>query len=418
MTDITGAAGVPATVTAPPDPADRLPTSRAVWRSAWVVVAVVAVGLFVNFVVGDGGAVIFTVLMSWFAAVAMEPAVRPLSRHMRRGAATGIVMVSFVVLSVLFVLVFGQLLVSQIKGIVTALPGLVDHLLTTVSGWTGSTLSLNDLLASLNIAPNDLAAYAGNILAAVLTLAGAVLSSVFGLFTFGLFTFYISADYLRLRTYIATLFPLRVQRAVIDVWDVTATKTGNYVAARVVLATINSVTTGIVFVIIGMPYWLALAIWTGVVAQFVPTIGTYISIILPVIVGLLSPTPIVGVIALVWALLYQQVENLTIEPRISARAVDVHPAVAFGSVMLGAALFGAAGALLAIPVIAMVISLSEGFRLRHGVDPKALEPPALAPPMGLVPKRRKRSDRHDTEPADIAPAAEAPADAPAGEAPA
>ena len=54
--------------------------------------------------------------------------------------------------------------------------------------------------------------------------------------------------------------------------------------------------------------------------------------------------------ALVWAVLYQQVENLTIEPRISARAVDVHPAVAFASVMLGTALFGVAGALLAIPV--------------------------------------------------------------------
>ena len=63
-------------------------------------------------------------------------------------------------------------------------------------------------------------------------------------------------------------------------------------------------------------------LWTGIVAQFVPTIGTYISIILPVIVGLLSPNPWLGVIALAWAIAYQQVENLTIEPRISAKAVD------------------------------------------------------------------------------------------------
>jgi predicted PurR-regulated permease PerM len=153
----------------------------------------------------------------------------------------------------------------------------------------------------------------------------------------------------------------------VAVWDVTAQKTGGYVGARIVLAVINATTTAIVFVIIGMPSWLALAIWTGVVAQFVPTIGTYIAIALPVLVGLLSDNPWVGVIALAWGILYQQVENLTIEPRISARAVDVHPAVAFASVMLGAALFGVAGALLAIPVSAMLLALSQTYRKRYAL---------------------------------------------------
>ena len=116
-----------------------------------------------------------------------------------------------------------------------------------------------------------------------------------------------------------------------------------------------------------MPSWLALGIWTGLVAQFVPTIGTYIAIVLPVLVGLLSGNPWIGVIALIWAVIYQQVENLTIEPKISARAVNVHPAVAFASVMLGASLFGVAGALIAVPVVAMAISLIEVRQLRHEV---------------------------------------------------
>lgn len=100
-----------------------------------------------------------------------------------------------------------------------------------------------------------------------------------------------------------------------------------------------------------------------------PTIGTYISIALPVIVGLLSPNPWVGVIALVWAILYQQVENLTIEPKINAKAVDMHPAVAFGSVLLGAALFGVAGAFLAVPVTAMLLSLLDIYGHRHQLLP-------------------------------------------------
>ena len=142
----------------------------------------------------------------------------------------------------------------------------------------------------------------------------------------------------------AGLFPARSQMLVARVWSLTLEKTGGYVGARVVFAGIDAGTTAVVFVVIGMPYWLPLSLWTGIVAQFVPTIGTYISIALPVIIGLLSPNPAIGVIALVWAILYQQVENLVIEPKISAKAVEVNPAVSFGAVLLCAALFGGAGA--------------------------------------------------------------------------
>ena len=174
-----------------------------------------------------------------------------------------------------------------------------------------------------------------------------------------------------------------------NVWHLTAEKTGSYVGARVVLALLSSVCTGIVFALIGMPYWLPLAMWTGIVAQFVPTIGTYIAITLPVLVGLLSPNPWLGVIALAWGLLYQQVENITIEPRISARAVNVNPAVSFGAVLLGTALFGIAGAFLAVPVVAMLLALVDIYAKRYDLeaemeaseaayDPEPAEP-AVAP---------------------------------------
>ena len=94
---------------------------------------------------------------------------------------------------------------------------------------------------------------------------------------------------------------------------------------------------------------------------------------LPVIIGLLSPNPVIGVIALVWAILYQQVENLLIEPRISAKAVEVNPAVSFGAVLLGAALFGVAGAFLAVPVIAMLLALLNIYGHRYDLLPEIAE---------------------------------------------
>jgi predicted PurR-regulated permease PerM len=341
--------------------------SRNVWRTSFIVLAVIVIALLLQFLLEDGGNVIFIVLIAWFAAIAMEPAVGRLARYMKRGLATAMVMLSIVVGFILFSAAFGNLLFNQIAELLQSLPGILDSALAWFNQRTNSNYEIVDLWEQLNLTPAKSAEYAATVLQGVVGLLGSVALGFFGLFTFGLFTFYLSADSPRFRRYIRSLFSPRFQPVVQQVWSITAEKTGNYVAARVILAFINGTTSAIVFLAIGMPSWLALGIWTGLVSQFVPTIGTYIAIVLPVLVGLLSGNPWIGVIALIWAILYQQVENLTIEPKINARAVNVHPAVAFASVMLGAALFGLAGAVLAVPIAAMAISLIDVRKLRHEV---------------------------------------------------
>ena len=343
------------------------------WRSGIVVLAVVALGLFLYFVLDDGGGVIFTVLMSWFAAIAMAPAVNWLSRWMRRGVATMVVMGSALLVAAVFFLLFGALLVDQMVQLIMLIPELIDETITWVNVTFNLELSQGSILEMSGLSTEQLAAAAASIGVSLLSFVVSVVGSVFGIFTFALFTFYLSADMPRFERWIAGLFPPRMQDIVFTVWTTTAKKTGGYIGARVILAGINSSTSAVVFFFIGMPYWLPLALWTGIVAQFVPTIGTYIAIVLPVIVGLLSGTPWVGVAALIWAIVYQQVENLTIEPKISARAVDVNPAVAFGAVLLGAALFGVAGAFLAVPVAAMLLALLQTYGRRYELLPQVLE---------------------------------------------
>lgn len=354
-----------------PEPARRVVelSPRNIWRVGLVVLGVVAFGLFIQFVIDDGGGVLFTVLMAWFGAIAMAPVVDRLARHMPRGVATAIVMIGLVAGVVLFFVVFGRLFADQLAELIREIPTLLDDVLAWVNATFSQSLSRDDILSSIDLSPAEITNLAATVGVNLLGLVLSVVVGVFSLFTFGLFLFYLSADMPRFVRWGARLFPARSQEVAATVWTLTEEKTGGYVMARVVLAAINSATTAVVFVIIGMPSWLPLALWTGVVAQFVPTIGTYISIALPVIVGLLSPNPWVGVIALVWAILYQQVENLTIEPKINAKAVDMHPAVAFGSVLLGAALFGVAGAFLAVPVTAMLLSLLDIYGHRHELLP-------------------------------------------------
>ncbi|MDO9484877.1 MAG: AI-2E family transporter [Actinomycetota bacterium] len=336
-----------------------------VWRIGFVIMGVLALGLIFTFILEDGGNVIFTVLMSWFAAIAMAPLVDRLSRRMRRGVATIIVMLGFLAALVLFIVTFGALLVDQLSQFVDRIPDLIDGVLSWINKTFNQSITQEDILKSFNLDTNDITSMATKLGVNVLGFLSSVVGSVFGVFTFALFTFYLSADMPRLKRWVCQLFPTRHQGIVENVWSLTAEKTGGYVGARVVLAIINSVLSGIVFAVIGLPYWLPLALWTGIVAQFVPTIGTYIAIVLPVIVGLASENPWDGVIVLIWALIYQQVENLTFEPKISAKAVDVNPAVAFGSVLLGAALFGVAGAFLAVPVTAMMLALLSIYGNRY-----------------------------------------------------
>ena len=357
-----------------------------IWRVGLVVLAVIALGLVLQFIIRDGGSVIFTVLMAWFAAIAMAPAVDRLARRMKRGFATFIVMGAFALLMVVFIVAFGALLVDQITQLISRIPDLIDSGLEWVNSTFSTTFTQDSLLSSIGGGGEiDFAALATEFGPNILSIVTSALGSVFGLFTFALFAFYFSAAMPALERWITSLFPSRSQHVVRNVWHLTAEKTGSYVGARVVLALLSGVCTGIVFALVGMPYWLPLAMWTGIVAQFVPTIGTYIAITLPVLVGLLSPNPWLGVIALAWGLLYQQVENIAIEPRISARAVNVNPAVSFGAVLLGTALFGIAGAFLAVPVVAMLLALVDIYAKRYDLEAEmeaseaASEPEPTAP---------------------------------------
>jgi predicted PurR-regulated permease PerM len=342
---------------------------RVVWRSGLILLGVVALGAFGRFVLTDAGGALFTLLAAWFAAITMEPAIRKLSPHMSRGKAALLVMAGVALFAALFTLAFGRLLLEQVAQLLGALPGLVEALIQWVNRTFSTSYVLQDVQAAIKLTPQEAAGYADDVLRGGILFVGHTLIFFFNVFTALFLIYYLAADGPRLRLWLAGLLPDRLQRVFVTTWDLTTIKTGGYVAARIVLATISGGASAVVFWFIGMPYWLALGVWTGLIAQFVPTIGTYISIALPVLVGLLSPDPWIGVAALVWAVIYQQIENVTIEPRISAKAVDVHPAVGFASVMVGTALFGVAGALLSIPVAAVLLALMDIYVRRHELLP-------------------------------------------------
>lgn len=344
------------------------------WRAGWVVIALITCLAILRFVLQDGGSVIFTLVFSFLLSIAMEPAVSRLARHMRRGLATAIVLFGTIALGIIFLVTFGRLLAEQITTFVEAVPALATAALDWISNRFHVTLNYDTILQRLGIGTSALTTIAQNLAGGAIGFIFSVFSAAFGTLTTIFFTYYLSADGPRLRRWIASIFPPRQQEVFATAWELAVIKTGGYVSARLVLAAICGGTAAAFMAAIGMPYWLPLGIWTGVVAQFVPTIGTYIAIALPVLVGLMGGEPWKGLAMLAFALVYQQIENVTIEPRISAQAVDVHPAFSFAAVMFGASLFGVAGAFVAVPVSALLLAMFEIYLHKYDLLPQIAAP--------------------------------------------
>jgi predicted PurR-regulated permease PerM len=191
--------------------------------------------------------------------------------------------------------------------------------------------------------------------------------------TIALFSFYLVADGPKLRRSVCSVLPPRQQKMVVGLWELSIRKTGGYLYSRVLLAALNATFTWFAFLIIGLPSPLALAVFAGIVSQFVPVIGTYIAGALPVLIALLND-PVKALWVIGYLVIYQQVENYLFSPRISARTMEIHPAVAFGSVFVGANLLGAVGAFLALPAAAIVQAFVSSYLHRY----ELIEEDALA----------------------------------------
>jgi len=136
---------------------------------------------------------------------------------------------------------------------------------------------------------------------------------------------------------------------------------------------------------------VALGIWVGLVSQFLPVIGTYLAGVLPVLVALLDD-PIRALWVLIVIVIYQQIENYLFAPRITARTLELHPAVAFSAAIAGAAMLGPVGAVLALPACATVQGFLSEWGPSHDVVESHLT--TAKPPPG---RRRIRAARAQAE---------------------
>jgi len=170
---------------------------------------------------------------------------------------------------------------------------------------------------------------------------------------------------------------------VLDTWELAIAKTGGYLYSRGLQAIISAAATTMFLSVLGIPYALALGVWVGVVSQFIPTIGTYIAMALPVIVAL-KEQPADALWVLLFLVAYQQFENYVLGPRVTRHTMDVHPALAIGTVFAGGLLLGGVGAVLALPATAVIQAVVSSYTTEREVVER---------PLTREPRRQRRFAR-------------------------
>lgn len=343
----------------------RLP--RWVWRVILAVAFSVAVFQLSMSIIDRVTSLLGMVAVALFLSFAIEPAVNFLAdRGWRRGLATFSCFVVLAVLIGLFVFLMAELVVSQVQDLVAKAPDYLDRLSDWANDTFGTDINTSELNEKLDEYQSDIAGVAANVGGRVLSITGSVLGLVFQGFTVLLFAFYMTSEGPRMRRNICSVLPASRQRTVLMMWELAIEKTGGWIYSRFLLASVAALCTWVFLAILGVPSPLALAIWVGLISQFIPAIGTYLAGALPVLVAL-GNDPVDAIWVIGFIAVYQQIENYLLSPRITARTMELHPAVAFGAALAGGMLAGPIGAILALPIAGVLQAIISTVLERHEV---------------------------------------------------
>jgi predicted PurR-regulated permease PerM len=306
-------------------------------------------------------------VLATFIAVAMSAPVNLLARHMHRGLAIGLAYLALLLIPVLLALILVPPIVNGVDDLAVKAPDYAaqaqdyvqkNKTLRKLEDDYGVITQLEDQAKKL---PQKLGTAAGTLTSIGL----GVVNSVFAGVTILILSIFMVADGRRWVEGALALHPperaARLDRALSRI----STAVANYVGGALAQATIAGLTSFIVMEILGIPFAAPLAVLVAF-ADLIPLVGATIAAVLVGIVTLFADFPIDLIIWVVWAIVYQQLENTVIQPQIQRRAVDLHPFLVLVSVLFGSTLFGVAGALLAIPAAASLqIAVGEWWQFRQ-----------------------------------------------------
>lgn len=301
-------------------------------------------------------------LIAVFVAVSLDPIVRwMISRGLKRRQAVAVIFLLLVAVTGALVMAAAQPLVSQASGLTSDFPGYLDRLRTQ----SPSLARLEDRYNLRSYVDSWVAALPGRVGGQALAFVRRFLGAVVSVLLVVVLTIYLMLDLSRLRRGLVRLFPARHRPQVTEVITVVLDKVGSYMIGNLLISVIAGVTAFVALTALRVPFALPLALLVAI-TDLIPLIGATVGAVVCLIVTLATTelwptTVIVGA----FFLLYQQIENYVIAPRVMRNSVDIPSIAVLFAALVGASVLGVVGALMAIPVAAtMKVILANRLRAR------------------------------------------------------
>lgn len=301
--------------------------------------------------------IIVLAIVAAFFAIGLDPLVRRLGRwRVKRPAAVAAVFLGAVLLIAGFIASISPPLVRQTQRLAEQVPDFAERL----SGSSERFASLDeryDISERLREFIQDLPQLAARSAGNVIGVLRSVGTALFNIFTVVVLTIYLLLDFPRLEEGALRLVAFSRRERVRRITEVVFARISGYLLGQLAVSVIAGLAAMVALAAIRIPYWLPLAMWVGLSAV-IPMIGATVGAIPAVIVAFFTH-PVKGFITLAYFMAYQQTENTLIHPRVMRQAVDLSPPAVILSALIGASLFGFAGALLAIPLAASLKALTQ-----------------------------------------------------------
>ncbi|MEY4232552.1 MAG: hypothetical protein RL144_752 [Actinomycetota bacterium] len=299
------------------------------------------------------------ILVSLFLATGLNPAVEALRRrNLSRGSAVAVIFSSVILFVVFFAFVVVPPVVSQGSNLIENAPQLLDDLMKN-----GTINSLNDQFGLIDTLQSRLNSVTSDGTLLVSTFGGvigvgqSILSGFFTALTILVLTLYFITSLPQAVSLGLSLVPASRRERVGKLTEAVIQRIGLFVGSQILIAAMAGVFVVLLSSILGMPSPIAIGMIVFVVA-LIPLIGHFIGTGVVTLIAL-TQSPLIGLVAFVAYVLYVQIENYVVTPRIMKRTLSVPGAVTIISALIGSSLLGLVGGLLAVPVAASIILILD-----------------------------------------------------------
>ncbi|MEV4164431.1 AI-2E family transporter [Nonomuraea dietziae] len=372
-----GAASLPDPPTAaaphPADGAPRLPASagaprrdpRTPWPNPFVFGFVGALGVLTAWLlvqaIATAGSMLLLIVVSLFLAIGLNPAVEFLRAHsFSKPLAITVVFLGVILVFIGSGVALVPPLTEQSGEFAQRIPGYVRQL---QSNPTIRDLDERFQLLQRVVEYVSSGAFGSQLFGGLLGFGQVVIGAIFNALTVLVLTLYFLGSMATMKEAGYRLVPRSRRQRTRLLGDAIIEKIGGYVAGNLIISLIAGLTTFFFLMMLRVPYALALAMIVAV-TDLIPLVGAFIGAVVASAVGFFVSVP-VGIGCVIFFIVYQQIENYVIAPRIMLSSVDVPPVVTIVGALIGGALLGVIGALLAIPLAAALLII-----IREVVHPR------------------------------------------------